>query len=208
MRSPCARTSPRQCSGRPAGPVNTTAKQRPWSMEKGCLITRCKVGAGCPITLELRFRYTTHRCLATGSTPRCTRPGLTVAALSKIVGVSQQSVSRWRVGAVLPRGGRIGKLALALDLDATEVIAELERHADSAKPPPSTPIAHDSLQIEIWDLSERLAREERVLGVQRQGSGRELVRDGLLVAGVRGRPFRPSVRACTPASSSSRQGLA
>ena len=53
MRSPRARTSPGQCSGRPAGPVNTTAKQRPGSTEKGWLIIMATVGAGYLTALEL-----------------------------------------------------------------------------------------------------------------------------------------------------------
>lgn len=53
--------------------------------------------------------------------------GLEQAELAKLVGVSQQTVSRWERGEALPRRGRIELLANALDVEA----ATIARYAGS-----------------------------------------------------------------------------
>ena len=49
--------------------------------------------------------------------------GLGQADLAKRVGVTQQTISRWENGEVVPAPKRLAKVALALDLDLDRVLA-------------------------------------------------------------------------------------
>lgn len=44
--------------------------------------------------------------------------GLEQAELARLLGVTQQTVSKWETGVTVPRPGRVGALARALELDA------------------------------------------------------------------------------------------
>jgi transcriptional regulator with XRE-family HTH domain len=89
------------------------------------------------------------------------KAGASEREVASAVGISQQAVSRWRVGVSHPSGRNIGRLATILRVSSDEIIRQLEASQGLDRTLSET--SRSELLTEVRDLRRRLEQVEETL---------------------------------------------